>query len=156
MRRLGLQTFIIATLVILALTGCGSKDKKADTSTTTTTAKAAALAGTVNVGTTDLGKVLVDTNGMTLYLYEKDSADESKCVDACAESWPPLSGSTDVGTGLESWKLTTITRADGTKQLVFNGHPLYLWQGDSKAGDTTGEGVSGFYVVTPAGEKLDS
>jgi predicted lipoprotein with Yx(FWY)xxD motif len=110
---------------------------------------------------TDLGPILVDGEGRTLYLFEKDTGTESTCNDACATAWPPLTtagqpqGSGDTQTSL----LGTTSRNDGTTQVTYNGHPLYRYQGDSQAGDTNGEAIDAFgaewYVVSPSGQKVE-
>jgi predicted lipoprotein with Yx(FWY)xxD motif len=160
MRKYGIRMAAAAAVLTLALAGCG-KSK----STTTTTASSSgttattggvatsAAKGSVNIGDTSLGKILVDKNGMTLYMYEKDTKTKSNCTGSCAQTWPPLTGELVVGTGLDATKLTTITRSDGSKQLAYNGMPLYLWTGDTKAGDVTGQDVQDFYAVNSDGTK---
>ncbi len=84
----------------------------------------------------------------------------SACTGACAVNWPPLraSGKPTFGSGVNSSLVATTTRSDGKPQVTYNGHPLYLYSGDAKAGDTNGEGVSAFgglwYAVSPAGNKI--
>ncbi len=99
--------------------------------------------------TDDLGSFLTDADGMTLYIFTKDTADSgaSVCNDDCAANWPPffVEGATlPEGTPGE---LSTITRDDGSSQLAYNGWPLYLWVGDTAAGETTGEGVGDVWYV---------
>ncbi|MBO0879624.1 MAG: hypothetical protein J2P17_04490 [Mycobacterium sp.] len=127
-------------------------------------AKATASSGnkaTINVAHSKLGQILVDSQGRTVYLFEKDTGPKSTCSGECATVWPPVrvSGSLTAGTGVEAAKLTTISRSDGKPQAVYNGHPLYLFEGDSNAGDTTGEGNTTFgaawFVLSPAGNKID-
>jgi predicted lipoprotein with Yx(FWY)xxD motif len=124
-------------------------------STATTTASAS---GNVDLATTTLGKVLVDKEGRTLYLYTKDTQNKpSTCEGACATTWPPetASGTPSAGTGLETSKLTVVKRTDGTEQLAYNGWPLYRYAKDAKAGDQTGQGVSGvWYVVDATGNAI--
>jgi predicted lipoprotein with Yx(FWY)xxD motif len=97
------------------------------------------------------GSFLVATNGMTLYRYGEDSSGVSNCTGGCASTWPPytVSGTLTASAGING-KLSTITRADGTKQLAYNGEALYYYGGDSKAGDTNGNGIGGvWFVVNP-------
>jgi predicted lipoprotein with Yx(FWY)xxD motif len=126
--------------------------------TTTTKSATAASSGAVDLATTTLGKVLVDNEGRTLYLYTKDTQNKpSTCDGACATSWPPAiaSGTPTAGTGLETSKLTEMKRTDGTEQLAYNGWPLYRYAKDAKAGDETGQGVGGiWYVVDATGNAL--
>jgi predicted lipoprotein with Yx(FWY)xxD motif len=98
------------------------------------------------------GTVLTGPNGMTLYTHAGDSATSSTCTDACAVAWPPLAttGQPMAGAGITG-PLATLTRPDGTTQVTFGGHPLYYWQGDTKAGDVTGNGIDGFAVATAGG-----
>jgi predicted lipoprotein with Yx(FWY)xxD motif len=102
-------------------------------------------------------KILVDSKGMTLYVDENDKPGKPACTGACLQAWPPLTApaKVTVGDGLTASQYTTVTAADGTKQLAVNGSPLYLWTGDSKAADTTGQDVNGFYVVQANGVKYD-
>ncbi len=103
-----------------------------------------------------LGSILVDSKGMTLYLFTNDTPNTSTCYTACATAWPPLltNGTPTAGTGVDASMLGTTARTDGTTQVTYNGWPLYYFQSDKAAGDTTGENVQGiWFVVTPAGEK---
>jgi predicted lipoprotein with Yx(FWY)xxD motif len=101
-----------------------------------------------------LGSFLVDSVGMTLYIYTKDTPNSSVCYGGCATAWPPLltNGAPNAGTGVTASMLGTTTRTDGTVQVTYHGWPLYYFAKDKVAGDTTGEGVgSVWYVMTPAG-----
>jgi predicted lipoprotein with Yx(FWY)xxD motif len=101
-----------------------------------------------------LGAYLAGPNGMTLYTHTGDSATSSTCTGSCAVAWPPLlvatGGSATAGTGVTG-TFASLTRADGTVQVTYQGLPLYGWKGDAKAGDMTGEGVNGFLVATLGG-----
>jgi predicted lipoprotein with Yx(FWY)xxD motif len=124
--------------------------------TTTSTGGDAASGGTLAVAETSLGEVLVDGEGMTLYLFTNDSGGASNCSGGCAETWPPLTveGEPAGGEGVDAAKLGTIDRDDGSTQVTYNGHPLYLYQADAAPGDVSGQGVGGvWYAVTPAGEQ---
>ena len=114
---------------------------------------------TVNVAdNSQYGPILVDQNGMTLYMFTNDTqgAGTSACSGACAALWPALSASTPTaGTGVDASKLGTITLSDGTTQVTYNGWPLYLYAKDSKAGDTTGQGFKSiWYVIAPSGDPV--
>jgi predicted lipoprotein with Yx(FWY)xxD motif len=129
---------------------------------TTTTNTTSTGAATVAVRSTSLGRVLVDGNGMTLYLFEKDTGPMSTCSGDCATEWPPLTtnGAPKAGTGVSASKLGTTKRSDGTMQVTYNGHPLYAYVGDQNAGDTTGQGLDFFgavwYVLSPKGDAIVS
>ena len=111
-------------------------------------------------GEGSLGKVLVDSSGRTLYLFGKDRGGRSACSGACAQNWPPavVSGKPTAGNGVKASKLGTTTRSDGKRQVTYNGHPLYRFKGDSKAGQANGEGLTAFGgiwdVVSAAGARV--
>lgn len=88
--------------------------------------------------------VLVGSNGMTLYVFDKDAGGKSMCNGPCADNWPPLvapEGAKDSG------DFTVITRDDGRKQYAYKGKPLYYWVKDKKPGDRTGDGVNNVWHV---------
>jgi predicted lipoprotein with Yx(FWY)xxD motif len=120
---------------------------------------AAAASGALKTASTSLGTVVVNGSGRTVYFFDKDTAGSGKsaCSGSCASLWPAVTASgTPAGTGVAG-KLGTITRADGTKQVTLNGHPLYTYAGDSKAGDVAGQGVAGiWWVVSPAGAEMSA
>ena len=126
-----------------------------------TASGAAAPATTVATGTSGLGRILVDGRGRTLYLFEKDRRGTSGCAGLCATYWPPLltSGKSIASKGARRALLGKIRRADGTHQVTYAGHPLYVFFGDSRSGQTNGEGLTdfgaGWYAVSPAGKKID-
>ncbi|HTA34624.1 MAG TPA: hypothetical protein VK721_14485 [Solirubrobacteraceae bacterium] len=117
---------------------------------------------TIEVRSTRLGKILVDSQGRTLYLFKKDSPGKSACNGECAKFWPPLrvSGRPTAGSGISAARLGTISRSDGTRQVTYNGHPLYTFLQDSSPGQTHGEGVTAFgatwFVLSPAGNQISS
>jgi predicted lipoprotein with Yx(FWY)xxD motif len=156
-RPIGLFAAAAVALVALAVAACGGSSN--DTSTVTVK-PAGGSSATVSVANTGLGKILVDAQGKTLYLFQKDSGGKSTCSGACATAWPPLraSGKPTVGGGAKASLIGTIPRSDGQPQVTYNGHPLYGYQGDSKPGDTTGQGSPGFgapwYVLSPSGAAI--
>jgi predicted lipoprotein with Yx(FWY)xxD motif/plastocyanin len=106
-----------------------------------------------------LGQFLVDSKGMSLYLYTKDSKNTSSCYDKCATAWPPLltNGAPTGANGLDASLLGTTTRTDGKMQVTYNGWPLYYWFKDQKPGDTSGQLVGGvWFVVSAKGDKIDT
>jgi predicted lipoprotein with Yx(FWY)xxD motif len=151
-----LAAAVVVPLVALAAAGCGSNGN-----TSTATAKpAGGSSATVSVANTGLGNILVDSQGRTVYLFEKDSGTTSTCSGGCATAWPPLraSGKPTAGSGAKASSLGTTPRSDGKPQVTYNGHPLYGYQGDSKAGDTNGQGINAFgalwYVLSPSGNAI--
>jgi predicted lipoprotein with Yx(FWY)xxD motif len=114
---------------------------------------------TVGISSSNLGTILVDGRGMTLYLFTKDTrgSGASTCEGPCLAAWPPLLGTPKAGSGADQARLGTITRSDGAVQVTYNGWPLYYWAQDSAPGDTNGQGVNGvWWVVSPAGEPVGS
>jgi len=116
---------------------------------------------TVTTAHTSLGRVVADGSGRTPYLFEKDTATRSACSGTCATYWPPLltKGGAVVIKGVQRSLLGTIRRSDGSRQVTYAGHPLYLFSGDTRRGQTNGEGLhdfgAGWYALTPAGKKID-
>jgi predicted lipoprotein with Yx(FWY)xxD motif len=115
---------------------------------------------TVTATSTQLGTILVDGSGRTLYLFAKDQPDQSACAGACAAAWPvdQASAAPKAGSGVKASLLGTIKRGDGTTQVTYNRHPLYYYSGDSGPGQQTGQGLNAFgakwFVVGPAGSKV--
>jgi predicted lipoprotein with Yx(FWY)xxD motif len=103
-----------------------------------------------------LGKILVDGKGMTLYVFAKDTATTSACSASCALAWPAVTGTTvEPGTGLDSKDFTSIKGQDGADQIVYDGHPLYVYAADAGPGQTTGQGVGGtWYVIGADGNPI--
>jgi predicted lipoprotein with Yx(FWY)xxD motif len=117
-------------------------------------------AGVVSLGNVkELGMVLVDSNGMTLYDFHKDKGTTSSCYGPCAEGWPPMltEGEPTVGNGASASKLGTTERKDGTTQVTYAGHPLYTFVEDKKPGEANGNDVSAFgaqwYALKGSGEE---
>ena len=122
---------------------------------------AAQAKGTVvSTAKTSLGRIIVKSNGHTLYLLGKDRNGKSTCSGQCASFWPPLitSGKPRVTNGARAALIGTTRRTDGRLQVTYNHHPLYTFVKDTKAGQTNGEGVSAFGgiwdAVSPAGTKI--
>src|SRR4051794_29711901 len=115
---------------------------------------------TVGVANDSVGKILVDSQGRTLYLFERDSGTKSTCTGACAVEWPPLRAARKptAGGGASASTVATSARSDGEPQVTYNGHPLYLFSADRNAGDTNGQGVNAFgglwYVVSSSGDAI--
>ena len=132
----------------------------------TTQASSTAAAGAATVSLQALsgirGKALVSSDGRTVYLFEADKNGTSTCTGACAAAWPPVTatGTPVAGSGVSQGLLSTIQRPDGTKQVTYNGHPLYYFVGDSGTGAAKGEGSkafgAGWYVVNASGAKIDN
>ena len=124
----------------LMIAACGSSPGVA--APATSTSSAAAASGTA-LKTTTIGGVIVLTNaqGFTLYWFALDSPTTSKCNGTCATYWPPVKGPATAGAGV-SGKLGTITRADGSVQATYDGHPLYTYKGDTAPGQDKGNNLN--------------
>jgi len=122
---------------------------------------AQAKGAVVSTAKTSLGRVIVKSNGHTLYMFGKDRNGKSACSGQCATFWPPLitSGKPRVTSGARAALIGTTRRTDGRLQVTYNHHPLYTFVKDKKAGQTNGEGVDAFgaewYVLSTAGSKID-
>ena len=116
--------------------------------------------GTVSLGKTKLGAILVNAKGHTLYLFAKDKNNKSACSGSCAQYWPPLlaNGKPTAGPGVTASLLGTTKRSNGTTQVSYNKHPLYTYAPDKQAGQTNGQGSSAFgakwYAVSAKGTAI--
>ena len=168
---------VLAIGAVLAVSGCGGSDNsesgggyggrgetgstQAVKSETSGGGNTEGAAGTVAVADNpELGALLVNADGFTLYDFHKDKGGKSACYGACAGTWPPLitDGKPQAIKGAMPAKLGTTKRTDGTVQVTYAGHPLYWFSGDTAAGDTNGEGLTDFggawYAVSPAGKAV--
>lgn len=123
------------------------------TATAGSSAPSASTAATVNIGSSaKLGTILVDSKGMTLYIFKKDAPGVSNCTGGCAENWPPLlipSGNPAAGGGVNG-KLGSIQRSDNGTQVTYNNQPLYTFAGDKAPGDVNGQGIANsWFAATP-------
>jgi predicted lipoprotein with Yx(FWY)xxD motif len=150
----------LSTLGIAACGSSGSNNTSPQSPSSSTPAQSAKLSGTVDAATSGLGKILVNSRGRSLYLFQGDTGMKSACSGACAAAWPPLlaSGKPSVGGGVQASLIGTSKRSNGTEQVTYNGHPLYLFTGDQSAGQTNGQGSTAFgaswYVLSPAGNQI--
>jgi len=120
---------------------------------------APAVGVSVNVKAGPLGKYLTDAAGKTLYIFTPDSSSASTCYGTCIANWPAFvtNAAPQTGTGVTASMLGTSPRNDGTTQVTYNGHPLYLFKGDKAAGDTSGQGKAGtWFMVSASGAKIAS
>jgi predicted lipoprotein with Yx(FWY)xxD motif len=165
---------ILPITLALAVAACGSSSNKstsssaaskpaASTSTPTTSSTAASANQAALITTKKASKlgtiVAYGPQKLTVYLFEADKGSSSSCTGACTHSWPPITGTPQAGGGAVSSDLGTITRPDGTKQVTYKGHPLYLFVKDKDDGDTYGQGVNEFganwYTLSASGNKVD-
>ena len=138
-----------------------SSSSAATSTAPVTSSSSAADASTLAVATNPkLGKQIVVAAGRTVYLFVPDGASTTSQVPASIKAnWPAVtaSGAPTAGDGIDASKLTTAMQADGTQQVMYNGHLLYYFVGDTAAGDAKGQGlVNNWYVVSPTGDQITS
>jgi len=157
----------VATALLVAGCASGSSTSSSAPSTGTSAAGAstsgAASSGSateITTATASGSTFLTDGSGRAVYLWMKDTGDASQCSGACASAWPPVTttGSVTAGGSAVASDLGTITRSDGSKQVTYDGHPLYYFAGDSGAGTAAGQGSDGFgakwWLVAPSGSDV--
>jgi predicted lipoprotein with Yx(FWY)xxD motif len=157
---------LVAAVVIGALALTATVDASASTTTSAHRGATATVqakkkkkskkkkAATVKLAAITAGTVLVTPDGRTLYMLDKDNGGTtSACTGPCATIWPALvaTGTPKAGSGLDSSKLTVAMQADGRNQVVYNGHLLYNFSGDTAPGDAKGLGLPGWHAVSPEG-----
>ncbi|HEV7918315.1 MAG TPA: hypothetical protein VGO97_01955 [Solirubrobacterales bacterium] len=171
-------TFVVAIMAVAAaaIAGCGSSNDNKNaadgtygapatpaTSTATKGRSAAKIAVAVVDSKSDpkWGTILADVKGRTIYIFEADKPDRSNCSSACATVWPPLTTRSKAkakGRTVSS-KLGMIKRADGRRQVTYNGQPLYTYATDKDSADAYGQNLSSYgadwYVVAPNGKKVE-
>ena len=166
-RPIGLAALAVAGA--LALAACGGSSTSSSSGAAAAPGYGGGAAGAsngstaasvVSTKTSSLGTFLVDGQGRTLYLWDADHGPMSTCTAACAQAWPPLTttGAPKASGAVKSSLLGTATRADGSREVTYAGHPLYTYAGDTRPGQTTGEGSDSFgapwWTVTTAGRAL--
>ena len=163
---------LLGPIIVALLGGCGSSGKSTTAASQPTTAAnqsshapatTTSAAPTVLITTKQgkLGTILAYwPKRLTVYLFEADNGGASSCSGECASLWPAVSGHPQASGQAVPSHLGTITRADGTTQVTYNGHPLYLYSRDKDDGDAYGQGLKSFgaswYVVAPSGNKVDT
>lgn len=116
----------------------------------------------ISLAQTSLGKMLVDANGRTLYLFEGDRPNVSTLSAAGRAIWPPFTSTVKPAAagGAIASQIGTLAGAGGTTQVTYNGHPLYYYVGDQKPGQTAGQGLNQFgglwYVLSAQGQAITS
>jgi predicted lipoprotein with Yx(FWY)xxD motif len=148
-----------AVLVAACSSGSGSI-QAASSAPAASPAASASGATVITTATSSAGTFLTDGSGRAVYLWVKDTGDKSMCTGACAGAWPPvMTTSTVTAAGsAKASDLGTITRSDGTKQVTYDGHPLYYFSGDSGPGTASGQGSDEFgakwWLVAPSGSDV--
>lgn len=150
-------TGVIAAAALLA-TACSSS-KSGGGGSSKGSAAGGGSSVTVETHSGPMGSYLTDASGRSLYVFAADTAGKSTCSGGCASFWPPLTASSAAASGgAQASMLGTITRSDGSKQVTYDGHPLYYFKLDTKAGQTSGQGFDNFgakwWLVTPTGQPI--
>ncbi|WP_328311083.1 hypothetical protein OG432_13360 [Streptomyces sp. NBC_00442] len=159
-QRYAVGTVAGAFVLALAISGCGSSGTgSAPGPSGSSTSSARPAAATLSTAKVDkVGTVVVDGKGFVLYRFDKDTAkpaSKSNCYGTCATQWPPAltTGSVNVK-GIDRSLVSTVTRADGSKQLTLAGRPLYRYAEDNAPHEASGQGVGGiWFAATPTGAK---
>ncbi|OGN93803.1 MAG: hypothetical protein A2Z71_11645 [Chloroflexi bacterium RBG_13_50_21] len=147
------------SILLAACIPSGQANQPEQVTTAAVTQPVAVVEDAVINVTTDptLGQILVDGKGMTLYMFTVDEPDKSNCDADCLAKWPPLltQGSPKLGSGVDAALVGSAALSDGTRIVTYNKMPLYYWVNDTKAGETTGQGVGDvWYVVSPDGKAV--
>lgn len=158
----------LACLGLLVL-ACGAPAKSvtatpspSPTATTPTpsTAPSPSPPDTISVAGSRYGRIIVDGRGRTLYLFDAEHSPTPRCYGACAAAWPPLLTATSpvAGGGLSQALIATVARSDGSMQVTYNGHALYLYVGDRSPGEIKCQAIveygGGWFVVDAQGNKI--
>jgi predicted lipoprotein with Yx(FWY)xxD motif len=163
----------LAAALVAAAVACGD-DGSSSAATSATTATAPTTSTTANRPANDArrrgkaikamnsryGRMLFDGRGRAIYLFTREKGTKSRCYGECAVAWPPVytRGTPRARGGVDRDLLDTTRRRDGRRQVTYNGHPLYYYEGDGAAGDAAGQGMNAFgalwYVVSPAGTEI--
>jgi predicted lipoprotein with Yx(FWY)xxD motif len=142
-------------VALLAAAACSSSGSSSGSA-----ASGSASSTVITTKTSSGGSFLTNGAGRAIYLFMADSTGKSACDGACAAAWPPVIATaqpTATG-GAQATDLSTITRSDGTKQVTYDGHPLYYFQGDTGPGTDKGQGLDNFgakwWLVAPTGSSI--
>ncbi len=153
---------LLTTALLAAACSSGSGSSSSPQTATTATPAASGSGMVIMTKSGSAGSYLTNGSGRAVYLFEKDGMDTSACSGACASAWPPVpaTGTVTASGGATASDLSSITRSDGSKQVTYDGHPLYYFVGDSAAGQTNGQGKTAFgakwWLVGPSGTAITS
>lgn len=129
-RRPGRHVLTLAGVAAALAVGGAGVSQAAPTVTKATPIPAHAR---ITLRSSEYGKVIVDARGRVLYLFAADKSPTSTCYGACAKAWPPIltRGAPTAGVGLDAKLLGTTKRKNGSRQVTYNGHPLYYFESDT-------------------------
>jgi predicted lipoprotein with Yx(FWY)xxD motif len=149
-RRTGAWALPVAIAAVTLVAGCGSTTTATGSTQPTNTSSSTPAAGgdaeTIGIRSGEYGTYLTADDGRSVYLWEADKGMASSCSSACASVWPPVTteGAPKAEDGALTADLGTIKRSDGTTQVTYQGHPLYYYAPDAKAGQVSGQGSDSF------------
>jgi predicted lipoprotein with Yx(FWY)xxD motif len=175
----------VAVSALIPLAGCGGSSSSSSKSSSSSSAASGYAAGGSTTASTSsapaasegaaapavmittkhakLGTILAaGDKKMTVYLFEADKNGKATCSGACEGIWPPVTTSStpQVGGAAMAADLGTISRANGTKQITYKGHPLYFYAKDKDNGDAYGQDIksfgAGWYVLGANGAKIEN
>ena len=162
MNRFGIVRLAGAVVITLFVAACGSSSSTSGSTPSSSDSSTSGSSGAVlGVASTSLGQVLVDGQGLTVYMLTADSPDHSSCSSDCLAYWPlvaaPNGGSVPSISGISA-HLGVTQATSGQSMVAANGWPLYTYASDEAPGDVEGQGVQTFggtwYVLSPAGEPI--
>lgn len=142
---------IVAPVLLLAMAACGGGS---DSGSQTPASEAPAGAATVKVAESELGPILVDGSGRTLYAFTQDKNQSSNCGDACIAVWPALISdkTAAAGDGTKAELIGQTKSTQGAQQATYGQWPLYYYVGDMVSGDVNGQGIDEeWFVLAPDG-----
>jgi predicted lipoprotein with Yx(FWY)xxD motif len=151
---------VVAACSSAASSGTAAAPASPAGSSSSSSGSSASGATVIETATSSGGTFLTNGSGRAVYLWAKDTGDMSNCTGACAGAWPPVTttGTATASGAAKASDIGTITRSDGTKQVTYDGHPLYYFSGDSGPGTATGQGNDGFgakwWLVAPTGSDV--
>ncbi|HXF30240.1 MAG TPA: hypothetical protein VN522_01880 [Solirubrobacterales bacterium] len=157
---------LLAVAAALVIAGCGGGSSSSTSeaggseSAPATSSGGGSGGGTISRAEIEgLGSVMVDSEGMTVYLYTPDEGGtESTCYGECEAVWPPVvaEGKPTAGEGASSSELGTTKRKDGTMQVTYGGHPVYTFTGDQAPGEANGQEFEGiWFALDEAGSAVE-
>jgi predicted lipoprotein with Yx(FWY)xxD motif len=153
-----LIAFSVIAVLVVALIETGSDDAAGQSALNPANTIPGSF--TLSIADTALGRVLVDSDGLTLYIFKKDSSTSSACNSVCTLVWHPLSANGEIrlAPGLAATDVGSVQRSNGDMQVTYGGHPLYIYAGDDQLGDVNGEGINAYgalwYAVSPSGTEI--
>ena len=148
---------VLAAALVLGLAAAGTAAASRQSGSAALAAKHSTGGTVITLHKTKLGNVLATTSGLTLYMYKPDGKNKSNCYTGCAGFWPPLisKAKARAGKGVNAKLIGVAVRKNGQHQVTYQGHPLYRFGQDAKAGQVNGEGYDGiWYALNAAGKPV--